>query len=170
MNFKKSILSVLTAGALSASIAPTFVFAAQVTDVLHVSATIVAYCELHLGADTLSFGNVSSLSASVYANKDFRVTCTNGTSYQVGFDSGLNPVGTQRQMALGTNRLSYDLYRNAARTEALGDSWGVNTFSGQGAGTTLANAVTHTIYGDLPPQAVQDAGTYSDIVTVTLQY
>ena len=59
------------------------------------------------------------------------------------------------------------MYRNAARTERWGNVPGTDTVPGVGTGE--ANPQTVTVYGRVPAQSAP-AGTYIDVVTVTLTY
>ena len=94
--------------------------------------------------------------------------CTNGTPYTVGLDGGLsgatNP--TQRKMTQGTAFVLYGLYRDAARSQAFGNTIGTNTAAGTGTGLSQ----TLTVYGRVAPQATPAPGTYTDTITATLTY
>jgi spore coat protein U-like protein len=66
-----------------------------------------------------------------------------------------------------TYYLTYELYRNAARSLRWGDTLNVDTVGGTGSGS----AQQLTIYGRVPPVTGQPpAGTYNDLVQVTITY
>ena len=100
-------------------------------------------------------------------------TCTPGppltvlTELSTGNGGSFNP----RQMASGTDVLTYNLYSDSARTVI----WGSNA-SGpyQGVSTTLSGATrsaTLTIYGRIfTGQWVTPAPLYSDKITVTVSF
>ena len=80
---------------------------------------------------------------------------------------GLAPSNNPRQMAFGTNRLSYNLYLDAAHSQIWGDpnpySYRVNT-------TANSPDVTLTIYGLIPQGQDVAAGNYTDNITATINF
>jgi spore coat protein U-like protein len=106
----------------------------------------------------------------------FTVTCTRGAtsdptsvSYSVKVDNGLQPSGQRNRAAFGANRISYDLYKDAAcGTQWKGNSaiTGTITFSGTGTVSSQGN-----YWGCAPAsQTGLAAGTYTDTVTMTMTY
>jgi len=106
----------------------------------------------------------------------FTVTCTRGATtdpttvtYSVKADNGLYSVGQKNRAAFGANRISYDLYTNPS----CGTQWRGNTaITG-----TITFATTGTLsdqgnfWGCVPAsQTGLAAGTYTDIVTMTMTY
>ena len=106
----------------------------------------------------------------------FTVTCTRGAtsdptsvSYSVKVDNGLNAQGQTNRASFGANRISYDVYKDAA----CGTQWkgpqaitGTITFSGTGTATSQGN-----FWGCVPAaQTGLAAGTYTDTVTMTMTY
>ena len=73
-----------------------------------------------------------------------------------------------RMRSAASNYITYELYRDAARTQRWGNTPGTDTSDGTGAGES--SPLTQTVYGRVPPQATAPAGAYTDIVTVTLTY
>jgi spore coat protein U-like protein len=95
--------------------------------------------------------------------------------FTLALSTGTSGNFTQRQLASGTKRLGYNLYRDAARTQVLGTGTG-GSFTlagsltvGPGAGNGT-RAQTFSIYGAIP--ALQDAqtGTYGDALMATLTF
>ena len=118
-------------------------------------------------ANDLNFGTVTTLGANLDVNGSDSVTCTNATPYRVLLSNGVTGTSpTNRKMTLGANSVTYALYRNAARTQAWGDTSGVNSLSGTGSGF----AQTIDIYGRVPPQTVPPPGTYMDTIVMTVEY
>ena len=80
-----------------------------------------------------------------------------------------------RQMAFGSARLNYNLYRDAARTLIWGNglsgtSVATASFTvgpGVGNGTRTAQL---PVYGRVPPQQVVGMGAYSDTIVVTVTF
>jgi spore coat protein U domain-containing protein, fimbrial subunit CupE1/2/3/6 len=132
---------------------------------------------------TINFGPYPVLSGTVLDGVgSFTVTCVNGTasSATVTYTAKL-PGSTLPQLAppSGTDRLSYALYVDSARTQIWGDGTG-GTFTISGAMTIAANStLTGTainFYGRISPGG-QDVSavspgpsptTYSQTLTVTV--
>lgn len=116
----------------------------------------------------IGFGSYRSLSVfPLDATADVNINCDASLPYVIKLDAGGNSGGTlnPRKMLLvgGGNVLNYNLYRNAARTEIWGD--GTNgSFIGTGAGTQLP------VYGRLFGAQNVGAGTYTDNITVTIEW
>jgi spore coat protein U-like protein len=62
--------------------------------------------------------------------------------------------------------VSYELYRNSARTQRWGNTLNSDTVIGSGTGGTQ----NLTVYGRVPAQTTPSAGTYNDTITVTVTY
>lgn len=142
--------------------------AATATDTMGVSATVVSACILD--ASDLAFGNYDPTSASaVDATTTVQVTCTTGTSFTVGLNAGLasGATVTTRKLQNGANLLAYQLYSNAGRTTNWGNTPGTDTPAATVATTT---PTTLTVYGRLAALQNVPAGSYSDTVTVTVNY
>ncbi|MGA7437787.1 MAG: spore coat protein U domain-containing protein [Luteibacter sp.] len=131
-----------------------------------VTASVAAKCTLATATD-LNFGSVPGLLRS---NTDqtslVRATCTNRAAYQIGLDNGQNASGSVRRMAGGGRFVTYELYRDTQRTLRWGTALNTDTMTGTGSGAEQ----TLTVYGRVPIQAAAVAGTYSDIVTITVTY
>jgi spore coat protein U-like protein len=148
-------------------------YATTATSNLSVTATVAANCSISAG--TLAFGSydpvVTNASAALNGSGTVNVTCTNGTSATITLGQGSNPAGGStdaapaRQMANGANRLSYDLYSDAARTTVWGNT------AGTGLGHTgTGAAVALTVYGSVPGGQNKPAGSYSDTVVATVTF
>ena len=94
-------------------------------------------------------------------------------SYTVSLSAGSAGSFAARKMASGGHTLQYQLYTNLARTTPWGDgSAGTSAING---GLTLSLlvpvTVPYTVYGRIPaPQSTVAAGSYSDLITVTVAY
>jgi spore coat protein U-like protein len=76
------------------------------------------------------------------------VTCTNGTSYNVGLNAGTASGATVTTRAMtgpGGATLSYALYQDSGHSTNWGNTVGTDTKSGTGDGS----AQTMTVYGNL---------------------
>ena len=161
---KKRYVLMLAAGlALSSQTAS---FAASTTGNLAVSAIVSAQCVIQSAA--IPFGNYSA--SAVQQNAQIAVNCSNGTSYTISLDagSGSGATTTSRKLAntAGGSSLNYGLYQDAARTKGWGNANGSDTIAGVGSGTTQSVPV----YGYIPGGQTSTAGSYSDVVAITLAY
>jgi spore coat protein U-like protein len=100
------------------------------------------------------------------------VTCTpDVTSYQVALDagtgSGASVSGGRKMTSLTVPgaTLTYNLYRDANRTQPWGSTRDVDTVVS--TGTLLQN---YTVYAKLPMNQYVAAGAYQDTVSVSLLY
>lgn len=119
-----------------------------------------------VSATDVNFGTVANLASAIDAQGSLGVNCSSGTAYSVALSNGMNGTGpTNRRMSLGTNRVTYALYRNSARTLAWGAGSG-ETLGGTGTGSTQ----NIPVYGRVPVQTTPVSGTYADTVVVTLTY
>lgn len=94
------------------------------------------------------------------------VNCEVDTPYDVALSTGAAGHWA-RHMTSGEHTLSYNLYRDALHTEVWGDgSGGTFTVAALAAG----QPATHYVYGRVPAQPLARAGTYSDVVVVTVTF
>ncbi len=133
-----------------------------------VSATVPSRCQAYTTTD-LDFGSVpATITGNLDQTSTIGMTCTGRTAWQVGLDNGLNASGNVRRMRLGStgNYVTYELYRNSARTLRWGNTLNTDTATGTGTGNPQALSV----YGRVPAPQTPAAGSYSDTVTVTITY
>jgi spore coat protein U-like protein len=123
---------------------------------------------------TVSTTSVNFGSYNVYdtAHKDSTGTitlrCNGGASnVKVEIGRGGSPWIANRFMNQGLELLFYNLYQNASRTTI----WGDDSASDYHVGNPPNNKdVTLTVYGRITAGQDVSAGSYSDSVTVTVQY
>lgn len=172
--FRLSAAKVVLASAIA-----TFSFsvnAGTATSDLSVTATVAANCTIATSA--VAFGSydpiVTHKTAALNGTGSVTVTCTNGSSGTITLGQGLNPVtGTggstdaapQRQLASGTNRLTYQLYSDSARTVVWGNTAATGVVR---TGTGAADAVT--VFGQMPANQNKPAGSYTDTVVATVTF
>jgi spore coat protein U-like protein len=100
------------------------------------------------------------------------VRCTQATFYNVGLDAGRGPgaqVTTRKMIGPNGATLRYALFRDEARALNWGDTLGVDTLSGFGAGANIEQHLV--VYGRLPAgQFCAEPGKYSDVVQMTISY
>jgi spore coat protein U-like protein len=169
---RKALLAGLSVGALLATVQAQ---AATTTTTFNVNATVLANCLA--SAPALNFTNYTPASGNATGSTTVAVRCTKNTAFTVALNKGSTTGGTltQRLLSDGSgNTLQYNLYKDAALTTIFGDGTGTTqTAAGTGAGMAIASAQSITVYGSLPDNATnqaQPAGSYSDLITVTVSY
>lgn len=117
----------------------------------------------------LDFGSHGALNNQIHVTSSvgagtIRVTCVEGLSYSIELDAGLNVDGSQRYMRspLG-GKIRYQLFRDSQFTIP----WDIDTPLNQ-MGTGVVQQIP--LYGRVPPQGTPSAGTYSDTVSVTVEW
>lgn len=133
-----------------------------------VTATVTTTCSI--SASNLNFGNYNG--TVVNSSTTLSVTCTNKTTYSIGFDNGQHSayIGAWAKYMMGpsSNLLRYHIYTDCTRSTEWGNtSQGGVQVAGTGTGTAQSIPVCGTIgagsYGSVP-------GYYSDTETITLTY
>ena len=146
------------------------VVAATDTQNLNVTATITNKCKLANPVD-VAFGSydpvVTNAVANLDANGSFDVKCTKGGSGVLSISNGANFLTPDRQMSDGgSSLLKYNLYTTTGRTVI----WNATNTVTYGP-TANASNFTETVYGRIPGgQVAAIAGSYSDVVVVTVTY
>lgn len=143
-------------------------FTATVTTTFNVTATVSADCSVT--ATDLNFGTYNPMSLSdLDALSTITVQCTLLVPYNVRLNKGLygeNVADRKMKHSTEADQLNYALYRDASRMENWGETDGVDTVDGIGTGLP----VYHTVYGRVPAGQNVRTGTYSDTITVTVNY
>ncbi|WP_165188895.1 Csu type fimbrial protein [Caulobacter soli] len=131
------------------------------------STTLIPDCQVT--SSVVNFGTAGVLTANKDGQGGLGVTCTSGTTYNVGLDNGLTGTGpTLRKMKKGSEAVTYGLYKNTNRDQPWGlVAQGAAYVSG-GTGTGAAQPLT--VYGRVPPQATPSPGPYADTVVATVTY
>lgn len=127
-----------------------------------------AICSLSTTSIVFGSYNVFS-SAPVDSTGTVTYNCNGNTNVLITITKGQSMTFLPRELQKGTERLAYNLYRDAARTTVWGDFTG-----GTSAHTDLSPAkkedVSITVYGRIPPGQDISAGSYTDSVTVVLNF
>jgi spore coat protein U-like protein len=154
-----------------ASLAPIAAHAADhVTAEVQVTATVIPNCRLTI--DPLVFGSYDPLGAHNVASLDgaaqLTVACTRETQATIVMDGGRN-AGQDAPIRLLSARgenLSYQLFRDSARTQVWGR--GSDAFAFVSEGGIAGQRVT--VYARIPPGQEVPAGTYTDVVTASVDF
>jgi spore coat protein U-like protein len=143
-------------------------WAASASSQFNVTATVLKNCAV--SSSDLAFGDYTAGSGSpVTASTTVSVTCTAALAYTIALDGGQTTSDvTARAMTDGaSHNLSYGLYT----TNAYGTVWGDGTGgSSTVAGTGNGAAQAVTVYGRIAAAQFVAAGSYTDRVTVTVNY
>ena len=153
-----------------AAVASTPALAATATNTMPVSVNVINSCTV--AATPMSFGAPTAIgSTAIDSTSTISLVCTNGATYDVALDNGLNATSGQRYMSNGATtpvRVPYGVFTDVARTAAWGSTSGVNTVAGSAG---LTGLVVLTAYGRIPASAPSvGAGAYTDTVTVTVTF
>ncbi len=124
-----------------------------------------------LGASgALAFGTYDPLAAApVDSQSTLSYRCPRGQHVRISLDAGLSGTFAARERRMGTERLLYNLFLDAARTAVWGDGTGG---SGVGPGVVAQGSlgtVAAYVFGRIPPAQDAAAGLYSDTVRVTFE-
>jgi spore coat protein U-like protein len=167
---KRTVLILL---ALSLAASSAFAGTASTVNTNNITVSVAAKCTI--GAFSLAFGAYDPFAAApLDQTGTVTINCTKGTSGVVSFDLGVNASGAVRRMkdtGAGTNFLTYEIYRDAARTTV----WNaVNTVT-LGPSVSKNTAMTATAYGRIvngqDVQAGAGAGlNYQDTIVATVTF
>lgn len=97
------------------------------------------------------------------------VTCTGNADVTITLSKGGSSSFNPRTLNGGTDTLKYNLYKDAARTTIWGDGTG-STATYTQLGVPNNTAQNLTIYGRIPAAQDVRAGTYTDSITVTIDF
>jgi spore coat protein U-like protein len=142
----------------------------QATVKMEVSAIVTPNCRMTL--TPLNFGNYDPLgvhgSVELDASANVTLTCTLDSVATIAIDQGQNQAGSlSRRLSSGDQRLNYELYRDAARTQ----TWSTGPNAVRYVSTTgIASSNELTVYGRIPPGQDVAAGSYNDVVTATVNF
>jgi spore coat protein U-like protein len=138
---------------------------------LHASSAFAQAPSCTISTTPVSFGNYNVFNAAA-VDSTGRVTYRcNGTAanISVSLSKGLSTTYNPRQMSKGAERLSYNLYRNAARTTIWGDGTGGTQVYTRANPPNNSN-VNVTIYGRVPAGQDVSAGNFTDTILATINF
>jgi spore coat protein U-like protein len=150
----------LRAGTCSGALETSF------TATLSVTVLVVVRCEVTGG--TLSFGSGRTSTAQVAdAIASITIVCNSPGNVPITLNLGDNALVSQRRVRNTTNSsqtLNYDIYSDAARTQAIGSNQGPTVYANTNVPLTVY------LYGRMPAQSTPSVGTYTDNLQVTVTY
>ncbi|MFI5197152.1 MAG: spore coat U domain-containing protein [Thermoanaerobaculia bacterium] len=120
----------------------------------------------------VNFGPYDVLGASaVKSTGTITYSCTNvGTRsvMVINLSTGTSGTFANRTLRSGANILNYNLYSTAANTQVWGD--GNGTTYQYSIDPTDKNAHTLTVYGTIPAGQDVGVGSYTDTITITMNF
>jgi spore coat protein U-like protein len=132
-----------------------------------------------VSATGIAFGNYNPLSpGGDSAAGSWTVTCNavgSGSATVAGtltLSTGSSGSYAARTMKSGANILQYNIYLTPSYTQVIGDG-SAGTYALSDSGTVTAGQVYQVVgsmYGFLPPSQDVAAGSYSDMIVVTVTY
>lgn len=164
MNLLRNTLAVA-----ALAFASSAAFAGTATDDFVVSITLENDCTISF--NDVDHGTEPTLATGDDATGSGTITCTFADGYSVAMDVGTGG-GTyaSRTMTNGTDTLTFNLYRDPAHTEVLGDGTSSTVvLSGGSTGGGAADSLTFYSYVDAGQTAVTE-GTYSSTITATATF
>lgn len=119
---------------------------------------------------SIAFGTYNVFSSvSVDSTGSVTYNCNGNTPVVITMTRGQSATFLPRQLAKGTERLAYNLFRDAARTTIWGDFTG-GTSAYFDTNSPKKEDVTVTVYGRIPSGQDISAGSYTDTVTVVMNF
>ena len=148
--------------------------------ILLTCATSPAYALLQscsVSATAMSFGAYDPTSAMARdSTGTVTVTCTAillgiSASWDILLSTGSGGSFSPRRLFSGGNSLQYNLYTNAGRTQVWGDATGGTAKVSDSQFLLVGtNQYSYTTYGRIPALQDRAPGTYTDTITVTVNY
>jgi len=136
---------------------------------IEVTTEVVSNCVI--ATSNLAFGQYDPLAGNSTQHLDasaaVTMLCPRATSAELSLDSGRYSNGATRTLAGSAQRVSYQLYRDAGRTQEWG---GGPTGSLQFVSEGIHKPQQVTLYGRIPPGQEVPSGMYTDVVMATVDF
>lgn len=133
-----------------------------------VSAVVPPNCRLTV--EPLAFGSYDPLGENsardLDATASMILTCTRDSQASVVMDSGRNGSGRARSLAGAGSQLTYEIYRDPARTQA----WASGADALRVVSRGLQSPSELVVYGRIPRGQEVPAGGYTDVITATVDF
>lgn len=123
-----------------------------------------------LSSTSLSFGAYDVFAtAPTDSTATLTYRCSGNADIAIGITRGRSTTYNPREMAKGTERLSYNLYLDPARTTVWGDTTGGTQVYFDTRVPNNRNVMA-TVYGRIPAGQDVSAGDYTDTVLVVVEF
>ena len=153
----------IAAAALAATVATPALAGPNgtVTRTMDVVLNVTTACTMTTST-TMDFGFLTSVTANTQSTASATVKCTPNAAYTVKIDNGQNFSTTRKlKSTSGTATVDYGVFQSDGST-----AWPATGVPGTGNG----NDQTLNIVGKLSQTSEVAAGTYKDLLTLTLDY
>ena len=154
----------IAAAALAATVATPALAGTNgtVTRTMDVVLNVTTACTMTTST-TMDFGFLTSVTANTQSTASATVRCTPNAAYTVKVDNGQNYASTTRRLksTSGAATVDYGVFQSDGTT-----AWPAAGLAGTGSG----NDQTLNIVGKLAQTTEVAAGTYKDLLTITLDY
>ncbi|EIG9275116.1 spore coat U domain-containing protein [Salmonella enterica] len=137
---------------------------------LQLTLTVANDC-IAITAPDVNFGSAPLVKNFPVISQSVTVTCTKGSVYSVGINNGAYANGNSRNMASGSNRLNYEIYKGA--TNNRWGSSGSERWASEASSAISADGLLRTYNYNakiLTNQPTPPAGVYSDTVVVDITF
>jgi spore coat protein U-like protein len=144
--------------------------AAMATMCLLGASTADAAPSCTIATTSVNFGSYNVFTGSATDSTGTITIDCNGSAHDiiVTLSKGASSSFSPRTMTKGSEVLSYNLYRDAARTTVWGDgSGGTSTYTNPNPPNAPLNV---TVYGRVPAGQDVSAGVYSDTVSAVINF
>lgn len=175
MLFKKTLLAsaLLALGGFAVSAS-----GATATGNFSVSLTVNKTCIVNTtAASNIALAAVNAGATTTISSGDFSVNCSNNTPFFVGLapgGGGTGGTGTLKGTAGNPATIAYALYQDASGSTPWGNtattSSAGNGKSGTGGGMAAIKAVSFTAYANATGSTDVKPDTYSDTVTINVNF
>ncbi|MTH46499.1 Csu type fimbrial protein [Intestinirhabdus alba] len=137
---------------------------------LQLTLTVTNDC-ITLAAPNVNFGSAPLAKSFPAISQTVTITCTKGSAYTVGINNGSYASGSVRNMANGSARLSYEIYKGSgtSRWGSVGTERWASSASSTVSGDGLQRGYDYTAR-ILAGQTTPPAGTYSDTLVVDIAF
>ncbi|WES66600.1 spore coat U domain-containing protein [Superficieibacter sp. HKU1] len=135
-----------------------------------VDLTVTNDC-ITINAPNVNFGSAPMVRDFPVISQSVGITCTKGSNYTVGINNGSWANGNVRNMAFGTNRLSYDIYKGST-TNRWG-STGAERWDSAGSSAVSQDGLLRTYNYTariLGGQTTPPVGDYSDTLLIDIAF
>jgi spore coat protein U-like protein len=119
-------------------------------------------------AAPLVFNVPVPLNANVDSTSSITVRCLPNVAYTIDIDDGQQPNGGNRRVlnAAANDTLVYQVYKDPPHSQV----WGRGNLKQVTGNTGVTGTVVHVVYGRLSAKASMKAGSYRDLLTITMNF